>query len=141
LEPIKRNVTRWSSTYCMLKRFFELKPFLDETDEDIARYIPSGNEIIRLQKLLEDMVQFESITKQLQDASCTLSDVREMFDTVIDAYSSMEHYLNSDAPIDHSPDFENGIIKVMNENIDELSNLETIQMEPFRNDLVQMRQC
>ena len=26
----------------------------------------------------------------------------------------------------------------MNENIEELSNLETIQMEPFRNDLVQM---
>jgi hypothetical protein len=24
LEPIKRNVTRWSSTYSMLKRFFEL---------------------------------------------------------------------------------------------------------------------
>jgi hypothetical protein len=42
LEPIKRNVTRWSSTYSMLKRFFELKPFLDETDEDIARYIPES---------------------------------------------------------------------------------------------------
>ena len=24
LEPVKRNVTRWNSTYSMLKRFFQL---------------------------------------------------------------------------------------------------------------------
>jgi hypothetical protein len=28
LEPVKRNVTRWSSTYEMVKRFFEIKSSL-----------------------------------------------------------------------------------------------------------------
>lgn len=53
----------------MLKRFFELKPFLDERDEELAQHIPSGREFIDLQKLLDDMAQFDSITKKLQDST------------------------------------------------------------------------
>jgi hypothetical protein len=52
LEPVKRNVTRWNSTYSMLKRFFQLKPFLDDEDIDIAVLIPSGSELIKLQNLI-----------------------------------------------------------------------------------------
>jgi hypothetical protein len=42
LEPVKRNVTRWSSTYEMVKRFFEIKPFIDDEDPDLACNLPSG---------------------------------------------------------------------------------------------------
>jgi hypothetical protein len=42
LEPVKRNVTRWSSTYEMVKRFFEIKTFIDDEDADLACNLPSG---------------------------------------------------------------------------------------------------
>ena len=72
----------------MLKRFFELKPFLNDMDEELICNLPSGNDMIRLQKLLDYMKQFESITKRLQDTNCNLSDVQAMFDMVITSYLS-----------------------------------------------------
>jgi len=39
LEPFKRNVTRWSSTYTMLSRFFELKEYIDDNDEELNALI------------------------------------------------------------------------------------------------------
>jgi uncharacterized protein YjaG (DUF416 family) len=70
----------------MLNRFFEIKPFLDERDEEIALNVPSGRACIELQKLLEDMAQFESITKLLQHSAISLSDVRVLFDAAIEAH-------------------------------------------------------
>ena len=46
LEPVKRNVTRWSSTYEMLKRFFEIKGFIDDEDPYLACNLPSGSTLI-----------------------------------------------------------------------------------------------
>ena len=42
LEPVKRNVNRWSSTYEMLKHFFEIKAFIDDEDPDLACNLQSG---------------------------------------------------------------------------------------------------
>ena len=131
LEPVKRNVTRWSSTFAMLKRFFELKPFLDESDEELAQHIPSGREMIELQKLLDDMAQFESITKKLQESTISLSDVRSLFDTVIESYPTMNYYLADDAQIVHCPEFESGIVTLIDGNVDELSETQINQLKVF----------
>ena len=42
LEPVQRNVTRWSSTFEMVKRFFEIKAFIDDEDSALACNLPSG---------------------------------------------------------------------------------------------------
>ncbi|KAF1793867.1 hypothetical protein GQ600_25677 [Phytophthora cactorum] len=41
LEPVTRQATRWPSTFAMVERYFELKPFLDSTDKDLAAYVTS----------------------------------------------------------------------------------------------------
>ncbi len=47
LEPVRRNVTRWSSTFQMVSRFLELKPFIDDGDLALACFLPSGVEFLR----------------------------------------------------------------------------------------------
>lgn len=51
LEPVTRNATRWSSTYKMLKRFFEIQAFIDEDDVDLADFIPAAREIAKMRKV------------------------------------------------------------------------------------------
>ena len=121
---VKRNVTRWSSTFTMLRRFFELKPFLDESDEILVSYLPSGTECLKLQKLLEDLTEWESITLQLQDSKINMSDVRSIFDLCIESNPSWNYYLAPDSKIIHCPDFESAIVKVIDGNTAELSGRE-----------------
>jgi hypothetical protein len=125
LEPIKRNVTRWNSTHSMLKRFFELKPFLDENDTEIATLIPSGLDLMKLQGLMKDLELIhpiglmkdldllQPVTLKLQESNCTMLEVRRIFDYLLKKYPIMERYLSSDANIIHSPVFEEGLIKVL----------------------------
>lgn len=49
LRPVSRNVTRWSSTYNMLKRYFEIKDYLPSEIPEIADLIPSHRETLNLQ--------------------------------------------------------------------------------------------
>jgi hypothetical protein len=52
---------------------------------------------------LKGLEEFEKITKQLQNSHTTLSDVRAIFDAVIEEYPSLDFYLKPDAQIVHSP--------------------------------------
>jgi hypothetical protein len=122
LEPIIRNVTRWSSTYEMLKRFFRLQEFIDKTDELLATNLPSPLEMIDLKCLMEDLEQFQSITILFQDSKRNLQEVRCIFDEMLKHYPKMDYYLSSDGGIVHSPDFENAIVKVLDDGVDNLSS-------------------
>ena len=132
LEPIIRNVTRWSSTYQMLKRFFRLQEFIDETDEVLAANMLSPLEMIALKDLMEDLEQFQSTTILLQDAKRNLREVRCIFDEMLKHYPTMDYYLSSDGGIVHSPDFENSIVKVLDNDVDNLSSTQKKFLEPFR---------
>ena len=131
LEPVKRNVTRWSSTYSMLSRFFEIRNSVDESDPDLACHLPSGSELIKLQQLMKNLNELEAITKKLQEQSCTLSDVRAIFDMAIESFPCTEQYLSANAEIVHSPDFESGIVKIIDENAEDLTELEKGAVEVF----------
>jgi len=39
LKPVFRNKTRWSSTYAMLSRYFELRPFFNRSDPDLHEFL------------------------------------------------------------------------------------------------------
>jgi len=99
LEPVTKNVTRWSSTYSMVERFFQLKTHLDETDLDLLQHIPSGPRLVKLESLRKDLKTFEKVTKRLQLADLSLLDVRLLFDEVIKSYPSMSSKLGTDASI------------------------------------------
>ena len=52
LRPVMRNDTRWSSTFEMLSRYFELKGFLDHTDHDLAVPFPAHQKSLSSKRFL-----------------------------------------------------------------------------------------
>ena len=131
LSPVLRNDTRWSSTYQMLKRFFEIKDFIDAGDRALAVNLPSGLEVVTLQEVMKDLEEFESATKLLQDSKRTLLEVRAIFDGLLENYPSMHHYISGESSFVHSPAFENGIVKVQSEQLDDILEDEKELLEPF----------
>ena len=131
LSAVLRNDTRWSSTFQMLKRFFEIKDFIDSSDRALAVNLPSGLEVVTLQELMKDLEEFESATKLLQDSKRTLLEVRAIFDGLLENYPSMHHYISGESNFVHSPAFENGIVKVQSEQLDDMSPEEKELLEPF----------
>ena len=91
-------------------------------------------ELLQLQKLMKNLEEFENITKQLQDPTTTLSDVRAIFDAVLEKYDSvsLNIYLAVDANIIHSHAFETGIVKVLDDAVDQLTAEEENDISCFR---------
>ncbi len=97
----------------MIKRYFDLKNFLDATDVEIVEFIPTTRENLALFELKNMKAKFESVTNSLQDDHITLYDVRILFDAIIADFPIMSKYLDSSAQIIHSNIFENAIVKVL----------------------------
>ena len=131
LSAVLRNDTRWSSTFQMLERFFEIKDFIDTSDRALAVNLPSGLEVVTLQEVMKDLEEFESATKLLQDSKRTLLEVRAIFDGLMETYPSMHHYISGESKFVHSPAFENGIVKVQLEQQDDILEEEKELLEPF----------
>ena len=125
-KAVTRNVTRWSSTYKMVKRYHILHPFLQEDDMEITNYFLSPGEHRLMKSLLPILEDFNSVTIALQASMCSLSRVRALFDGVMRKYPSMELYLASDAHIVHSLFFEQAICKLQSGN----SNLSSDEKMP-----------
>jgi hypothetical protein len=135
LQPVKRNVTRWSSTFSMVKRFFELEEHLDSRDAELIPFIPSRREEQELRNILNDLKVFESVSKKLQEADINLLTHRKLFDAIISKYPQTREYLGSASCIVHSPNFESGICKIIqgNEDLDEDEEEALLQ---FKNQLI-----
>jgi len=131
LEPVTRNDTRWSSTHNMLLRFFRIREFLDETDADLVYNMPTPLEVNELSLAMADLLEFESTTKLLQDQQRTLSEVRVIFDAMLSKYPEMERHISQRGRILHSPDFENGLVKLQDELWGDLTTQEELLMRPF----------
>jgi hypothetical protein len=139
LQPIKRNVTRWSSTFSMLKRFFELEEHLDTRDSELIPFIPSRREAQDLRNFLSDLKVFESVSKKLQEADINLLSQRKLFDALISKYPQTIEYLGSASRIVHSPKFESGICKIIqggNEELDEDERQELLQFKTPSNSMM-----
>jgi hypothetical protein len=131
LEPVTRNATRWSSTHNMLLRFFRIREFLDDTDADLVYNMPTPLEVNELTLAMADLAEFESTTKLLQDQQRSLSEVRVIFNAMLSNYPEMERHISEGGAIVHSPDFENGLVKLQDELWEELAPEEELLMRPF----------
>jgi hypothetical protein len=85
LRPVKRNVTRWSSTFEMLQRYLRLKDFCREMIP-MEDYLLRASENAIVDTLYEKMKRFDSYTKHLQKQETDLDEVRYLFDTIIEEY-------------------------------------------------------
>jgi hypothetical protein len=135
LKPVTRNVTRWSSTYSMLKRFFDLKDLLPTlNNQEVNMFIPDGRKINELEVLLKDLKKFESVTKALQSANINLAEVRILFDSIKSVFPQLESRLSVNASLVVNEDFETGIVKVINGKEQELSEDQKEELQSFLRD-------
>jgi hypothetical protein len=82
LTPEKRNQTRWSSTYNMLKKYRQLYPFLhDGFSDEFLVFIPSPAEHRSIELLLERLQAIDNVCVGIQsdDSSRDLFFVRIAF--------------------------------------------------------------
>lgn len=67
------NVTRWSSTFNMLQRFAEIRQYLPLVDDDTVQRMKLNNsQNDKLNTLLANLKELESVTKALKNDSTTL---------------------------------------------------------------------
>ncbi|KAH9123596.1 hypothetical protein AeMF1_005451 [Aphanomyces euteiches] len=112
LAPVRRNMTRWSSTFNMVSRFLELLPALDQM-ESINEFMLSRAQVQRVKALFQHLEEFETVTKKLHSDGIDIADARTLFDGTLAKYPSMAH-LDSDNAIVRYPDFDAAVIHVLN---------------------------
>ena len=114
LRPVKRQQTRWSSTFAMLSRYQELKHHLDPTDLQTASFLPNATENIVLVNLITEMKKLGSISKKLQEENVDLSTARILFNGILSDFAdkNLTHYLGNDGICVYSS-FENAIVAVI----------------------------
>ncbi|RLN50582.1 hypothetical protein BBJ28_00023088 [Nothophytophthora sp. Chile5] len=116
LRLVLRQDTRWSSTFAMVKRYFELKVYLDDDDDDegLTAVMPSRREEKQTKVILDNLKMFESTSKKLQSADdITLLNVRDLFYALIAQKPEVAHYLDAEAAIVKSVDFERACVSVL----------------------------
>ncbi|RKP16234.1 hypothetical protein ROZALSC1DRAFT_25512 [Rozella allomycis CSF55] len=120
----------------MVRRYLQVKEFIDEMDRDLVDCLPSPQKQIVIQEMKEVMSQLESVTNALQ-GEVTMEDVRIFFDSVIEEFPSTAGYLAVDADIVHSVAFENALVKVIGKKEETLTLEDKETLIPFRRALSQ----
>ena len=94
LRPVIRSHTRWSTTFNLSSRYFDLKPYIDCNDAHNIILLLALSEEHSLKILLEEHRKFESVYKILQEASdIDITDARNLFDFLLRSYPELLHYL------------------------------------------------
>jgi len=131
-QPVIRNDTRWSSTFNMIQCYLRIRSYIEKIDDDeVLEYLPTISQFKTLEQLMEHLKAFESVTKALQLDGLDLAEARALFDGIVVKYPSMENYLSPRAEIVHSPEFENGVVKILNNEIKGLTLLEEEAVKVF----------
>ena len=113
----------------MLKSYLELREYLPQLNSiELENYLLSPEENSRTEALFETLRPLESVSKILQDDKPSVSDVRTLFDYVIDKYPETATRLKANADIVLNLDFENAIVKVQRDNIRGLSWEESLSI-------------
>lgn len=133
LKPIKRNATRWSGKYKVLKRYFELKPHLYLNDHRIARLMPSP----LMEKMMKDLLEghlsaLQLATKELQSEMMNLKEAGDILLEVAKDYPQVADRIGYPSQIMHSPHFEMGIIKILEGREQHLTGAENQAVSIFR---------
>ncbi len=133
LKPVKANVTRWSSTYSMLKRYSRIKDVIKNIN-GIVVYLLTPHEDLVIEKVLRSLRDMNDVTKKMQTRGLLLCEARKMFDGLIKDYPIMTKYLVKDAGIVQDPIFDSAVSKIIRQQTDityraELSDEEKKKVE------------
>ncbi len=129
LKLKSRNITRWSSTYEMMKRYVQLREFLPSLEPDyIAALSLSPSKNRRVDSFILQLKPLQSVNKLLQNNNNTVSDTCALFDAVIQKYSDTANRLSSSADIIRSPNFESVLVKIQRNNASALSREKSVSV-------------
>ena len=135
LKAKVHNVTRWSSVSSMLHRYCELHGIIEELEIDgIEELVLSKRENKKIEELCVQFRELDSVTQHLQSEECTISEVRLLFDGVIEAYPRTNSRLNANADIIRNRNFETGVCKIQDGRISELEPQERTAIRDLKRD-------
>lgn len=154
LKPITSNATRWSSIYNMIRRYNQIKDFIDTNDRDLTPYLLSPADNLRLIDYENELKSVDDITIALQGADSNLEDARIQLDgamqlnlmkdqiartdsngnRIITTYGQWDiKYLKTGCSIARNPDFESGIVKILRKEEAALTIPELDAIESLKN--------
>ena len=108
--PVLCNVTRWSSTQKMVERYLKLLPFIGDIVPSDLQMSPRDNETVQgLNRKLSDV---NVLTKELQDESVQLYEVRDYLDAAIQEFPELASHCSETSNIVCDPEFETAVVKV-----------------------------
>jgi hypothetical protein len=143
LCPVKKNITRWTSTFDMIKRFLEIKDSIERHvlahDRTLASTWLNIFEVEEVERLVIILVDFESVTKKLQSQDIKLSQVRTLFDTIVLKYEHFEnegelgYYLSKESGFPNPTTFENALVKLQRFTERDMTEMEKNSVVGFEN--------
>ncbi|RHZ39684.1 hypothetical protein DYB31_014553 [Aphanomyces astaci] len=130
LAPRLRNDTRWSSSYEMVHRFFEIKDALAMVP-DLRSIFPCPGEVDQMGVLRNSLDIIQSFTLAFQRNDLKLNESRALMDVLCDKFPSMSHHLGMEAEIVKNPLFESAVVRVLDGHIGDLTDEERISLRRF----------
>ncbi|KAE9035958.1 hypothetical protein PR001_g4677 [Phytophthora rubi] len=105
LTPLWSKATRWSSTFMMLESYVIIRGTIQRVDA-VDDLVPKPAVHRRLVALVETLETCNSVCKELQEDTMSMSAVRVLLDRMTEIYPVSQEYLLPDFHIVHSPAFE-----------------------------------
>ena len=149
LKPIMYNKTRWSGKHDVLKRFIEIREDLIKTADDENTSLEVNSSIGFLNKVKKHqktLARIQIATKELQTQFHSLSSCRADLDLLLEDVSMYRNqighnlfqcklgkkYIGSHSGKLHNIDFENGVVKLQNDEAKDMSPSETEECSVLR---------
>lgn len=125
LRSVKR-IARWLGVLNMFDRLERLLPSLKNPNPEVAQFIPNEVQINSIRHHKITLIDFKSITLQLQNQKTTISDSHVLFQAMIVEFPNFDFnkYLGVDTQFIHSPSFETAIIKIQSGDVKPMSTNE-----------------
>ena len=133
LKAVKKNDTRWTSSYDMLARYIRLLPSLLQIEEEtVIQKLPAQVENLAIKMLLNQLEKVNKMMIYLQRDDINLKNARGCFDALLKAFPATSVYLAPDARIVHSPEFISAVVKIQRGETSSLSDVEKRKVEALK---------
>ncbi|KAK1940575.1 hypothetical protein P3T76_008026 [Phytophthora citrophthora] len=95
---IKRNATRWTSTFEMLERFLHIEGQAKQIDAVDTIRRPDSE---RIRSVLPTLAEFKNVMTELQTKGTHIGEVRGIFHLMLEDFSELKDYIGAGAAISH----------------------------------------
>lgn len=117
------NITQWSSTYEILRRFEHIQWLLLRLEiEELDEMSISTQELKTFQQIFERLSHFDSVTKELQKGANNFTEEQILFDVVMEEFPDTSSRLSRNSEFVQYYDFEVAIVKIQEWIVRDLMN-------------------